>query len=130
MWDAGFEVSPSLLGNKTGYKVLTQKENTDIWKRSGSLVYDTINVLLQDPSYAAVPDEIKADHIETIVENARDVAKIEAFVRKLEGLEGDEMMDMFVRMTKEGLMAKQISGKLGEKGKAMIKQYEKDHPDL
>ena len=70
------------------------------------------------------------DQIETIVENAKDVAKIEAFVRKLEGLQGDEMMTMFVRMTKEGLMASQISDRLGEKGRAMLKQYEKEHPEI
>jgi len=108
LWDAGYKVSPSLLGDKRGYSVLTPDENTALWKRAGLLIYNTVNTLLKDPGYQGLADDVKADIVETIVDESQKVAKAEAVNREIAGLSGKKLVAKIQELKKEGLATNDI----------------------
>lgn len=108
LWDEGWEVSPNLLGTKKGYDVLTPAENTELWKRVGSITKEALTKLIENPLYADLPDEKKADFISKIVTESQDAAKIEAVAKKLTGVEDKELTKMVFELRKSGLADEDI----------------------
>lgn len=108
LWDAGYQVSPALLGDKNGYEPLTAKENTDLWKRAGQIANDTLDKLVNSDNYAAMDDFTKADAIAKIVESARKITKAEMVVKKLNGLQGQAFIDTLTDLQKSGLADKEL----------------------
>lgn len=88
LWDAGYPVSPSLLGNKSGYDVLTPEENTRLWLDAG---FKIRQLWPTDKNYHRLPDETKAKLIEKVVGLAHDKARAEAVLRKVQGLSGEAL---------------------------------------
>jgi len=108
LWDEGWEVSPSLLGTRTGYDVLSQQENTELWKRAGTITNDALDILITNPLYNDLPDETKADAISKIITGSQTAAKTEMVADKLTGLEGKELTDMIFELRKSGLATQDI----------------------
>jgi len=108
LWDEGWEVSPSLLGTRTGYEVLSKQENTQLWKRAGSITNDALDILITNPLYNDLPDETKADAISKIITGSQTAAKTEMVVKKLTGLDGKELTDMIFELRKSGLATQDI----------------------
>lgn len=108
LWDQGWEVSPTMLGDRKGFEPLTQKENTELWVRSGSLVRSGLEQLVTAAAYTELPDEIKADYISKIISEAQKAAKIEMVARKLSGLEGEELTRMIFELRKSGVADQDI----------------------
>jgi len=108
LWDEGWEVSPSLLGTRTGYEVLSKQENTQLWKQAGSITNDALGILITNPLYNDLPDETKADAISKIITGSQTAAKTEMVVKKLTGLDGKELNDMIFELRKSGLATQDI----------------------
>ena len=75
LWDEGHKVSPTQLGYKYGYEFLTPEENTEMWHAVGSLTYERLHRLLQQPEYKRYRDEAKAKAIENTVDNVKEYIK-------------------------------------------------------
>ena len=83
LWDNDVKVAPTQLGNRDGYKILTQKENTILWRRAGELSYRQIFDLIHTRRYKRRKDEDKGKEIEREVKEAKDFARAEAAQVKL-----------------------------------------------
>jgi hypothetical protein len=108
LFDEGWEVSPSLLGTRTGFEILSQQENTELWKRAGSITKDALDIVITNPLYNDLPDEARADAISEIIAVSQTAAKTEMVVKKITGLEGKELSDMIFELRKSGLATQDI----------------------
>jgi hypothetical protein len=106
--DAGFNVSPTQLGDKNGYKGLSPEENTAIWKKSGELMNDKLNSLFNLEQYKNLTDEDKAKMIEDIVEKSKLYARVQSVMDMTEDLSGEELKNKMSELKKSGLMTKDV----------------------
>lgn len=83
LWDADIKVSPTLLGDRMGYDILTDAENTELWRNAGRYVYRGIFSLIMDSEYKILTNEDKGKAIENIVKDAKDLARAEMAARKI-----------------------------------------------
>ena len=82
--DEGFNVSPPLLGEKAGYDVLTPKENTQLWKRTGEITSTLLTKWITSKGYKSIPNDlIKSKSIDRLVKKAHLAAKAEMVAIKL-----------------------------------------------
>jgi hypothetical protein len=109
--DAGFDVSPTQLGDKNGYKGLTPEENTAIWRKSGELMNDKLDSLFNLEQYKNLNDEDKAKIIEDIIEKSKLYAKVQSVMDMLDGLLGQELKNKLSDLKKSGLMTKEVFNK-------------------
>lgn len=114
LWDAGFKVSPTLLGDKKGYKSLTPEENTELWKKAGTLLNDKLSRLVVNQQYIDLDDEDKANTIEDFTKQAKVNARAEMVIRLTQDLEGEELMAKLSELKKSGLMIKDVFNKYQE----------------
>jgi hypothetical protein len=108
LWDEGWEISPNLLGDKKGYEVLTQQENTELWKRAGSITKDALEKLITNPLYDDLGDDKKAEVVGKLVSESQKIAKIEMVAKKLTGLEDKELTDKIFELRKSGLATEDV----------------------
>lgn len=106
--DAGYKVSPTLLGDKKGYDVLTQKQNTELWKRSGQVAQGKLKGLLTLPSYKKATDEEKAKAVEKVIATAKVVTRAEMAIKLTEGLSGKPLMDKLSELKTGGLLTRDV----------------------
>ncbi len=111
LWDKNIKVSPTQLGDKKGFDILTKEENTQLWQRSGELTYKALFNLVNSAKYKDAgkgqkldPDFLKGQLIKTITNTAKTAAKV-------------EMVDIKVN---QGVSLM----KLAESGLYTIKEYE------
>ncbi len=90
LWDKDIKVSPTQLGDKAGYDILTKEENTQLWQRAGELTYKALFNLVNNQAYKDAgkdskldPDFIKGQLIETITNKAKTAAKLEMVTIKV-----------------------------------------------
>ena len=82
--NAGFSVSPTLLGDKEGYEILTPKENTQLWKRAGELTATVLKKWITSDSYKAIDNDlIKSKTVDALVKKTQAAAKAEMVGIKL-----------------------------------------------
>ena len=82
LWDKDIKVSPTVLGNRGGFDILSDEENTVLWRHAGDMTYRGIFARLTGkiPSagkkyYKELTDEEKGKIIEGITKGARDYAR-------------------------------------------------------
>lgn len=83
LWDKDIKVSPTLLGDKAGYDILTKEENTQLWQRAGELTYKALFGLVNTEDYEKAHDFAKGQLIEFITRQAKAAAKAEIVNIKL-----------------------------------------------
>jgi hypothetical protein len=115
LWDADVRVAPTMLGNKAGYEVLSDSENTMLWRRAGELTYERLLNLMQTSYYPKLPDETKGKAIEKAVKGAKDLARAEMAFAKLQA--GSTMDEL-----KEGKLVTADVGKLLAAVQAMARR--------
>lgn len=106
--DAGFSISPTLLGDKEGYKILTPEQNTDLWKRSGDITNEKLQSLFNQPEYQKLKDDVKAKTIESFVEKSKLIARTEKVLELTEGLTGPALLMKLSELKKDGLMTREV----------------------
>ena len=106
LWDKDVKVAPTQLGNRDGYKILTQEENTILWRQSGKLAYQELFDLIKKRSYLRKDDKDKGRLIERVVKEAKDIARAEAAQVKLnQGKTLQELKD-------DGLVTEDVERKM------------------
>lgn len=106
--DAGNKISTAQLGDKEGYKILTQKQNTELWQRAGQIAYDKISALMSIPAYETVGDDIKAKKIDELFDKAKLIARVEKVIEITQGLQGEELKTKLFEAKKEGLLNREV----------------------
>lgn len=112
--DAGYEVSPTLLGDKKGFSNLSQKENTQLWKRSGDISREKLESLFNTEQYKNSPKDKKAKLIELIVDKSKTNARAELVIELTDGLSGDELKKKLAEMKAGGLLTRDVLKKYQE----------------
>lgn len=108
LWDAGYKVSPTLLGDKSGYDSLTPEQNTDLWERAGKITESKLNNLFQLADYKNLGDDEKAKLVEDFVDKSKLFARVEKVLQVTEGLGSQELLDKLSELKKSGLMTRQV----------------------
>jgi len=99
LFEAGYKVSPTLLGNKNGYDSLSPGENTVLWKRTGQRVNNGLSALYQLPVYENASDEEKSKAVERIVNDAKLITRAEVVITLLDGLQGEELRKTVISLS-------------------------------
>lgn len=84
LFDNNIKVSPTLLGDKAGFDVLTTEENTQLWRRSGELTYKLLQSWITSDGYNKIPNDFaKGKTIEELVSKSKAAAKAEMAAIKI-----------------------------------------------
>ena len=106
--DAGFEVSPTLVGDKKGFKALTPEENTELWKRTGEILNGKLEGLFAREEYRNASDEARGKIVEKFVDKVKVNARAEMAIKLTDGMEGDELKKKLKELIDGGLLTKEI----------------------
>jgi len=83
LFDKDIKVSPTLLGDKAGYDILTKEENTQLWRRAGELTYKGLLAQINSENYKKANDYAKGKLIELVTGQSKTIAKLEIVKIKL-----------------------------------------------
>ena len=111
LFDAGQESSPTLLGDKKGFPVLSQEENTELWKRAGEIIDGKLGNLFSKEAYLKLSDEEKGKTVNSFVEKSKVIARAEMVIKLTEGLTGDALKQKLSELKTGGLMTREVYSK-------------------
>lgn len=111
LWDSGQKVSPTLLGDKKGFKGLSQKENTELWELAGKMTNDKLTALFSREAYIKLSEEDKAKQVEKIVSQSKLYARAGMALKLTEGLKREELKDKLSSLKEGGLITKEVFDK-------------------
>lgn len=106
--DAGYNVTPTMLGNKNGYSTLSQAENTNLWVKAGTAAKKAIQDIMKDSVYESLDDEQKGTVIGKVVDQAEIQERAKAVVGATKGLKGKELNAKLAEMKADGLLTKNV----------------------
>ena len=106
--ESGNKISTTKLGNKAGFKGLTQEQNTELWKRSGEITEGKLNSLIRHPGYQKLDDEKKAKNVQNVIDKSKLIARVEAVLHITEGLKGEELKNKLGELKEGGLLTKEV----------------------
>jgi hypothetical protein len=109
--DAGFPASPTLLGDKNGYKALTPEQNTALWEKTGELTNSKLSNLIIRKEYQSLKDDEKSKIIGTIISKAEIVTRAEAVLELTQGLSGETLKKKLSDLKKGGLLTREVFDK-------------------
>jgi len=112
--DAGYKVSPTLLGDRKGYDVLTQEQNTELWVMAGSITNEKLTNLFALKQYASMNKEDKTKTIESVVNLAKVNARAGMVLKLTEGLQGAELIAKLSELKTGGLVTEEVLNKYKE----------------
>ncbi len=107
----GFKVSPTMLGDRKGFKGLTQEENTRLWKFTGAILNDKLTNLFSSEKYQALPDDQKGDVVEDFVKQAKLNARVGAMIELTKDLQGDELRKKISELKAGGMITREVFNK-------------------
>uniref|UniRef100_A0A6H1ZF52 Putative structural protein n=1 Tax=viral metagenome TaxID=1070528 RepID=A0A6H1ZF52_9ZZZZ len=108
LWDLGYRVAPTKLGDKKGYKSLTQEQNTKLWKFTGTLLEHKLENLFADENYQKLSDDDKETIIGNFVEKSRLYSRVGAVLEVTEGLSGQALKEKLSELKEDGLLTKTV----------------------
>lgn len=112
--DLGFEVSPTLLGDKKGFKALTPDENTELWKRTGEVLNGKLEGLFAKEEYTSANNEARGKIVEKFIEKVKVITRAEMVIKLTDGLQGDELKTKLKELKEGGLLTKEVFRKFEE----------------
>jgi hypothetical protein len=113
--DNEITVTPTQLGDRDGFDILTPEENTELWRRSGELTYKMLLSLVNEPGYKKLNDFAKGKMIDNLTDKTRAVAKAEIVGVKIkQGFDIIELAESGLLSIKE-LEAIKFFGVTGER---------------
>ena len=84
LFDKNVKVTPTKLGDRKGFDILTTEENTLLWRRAGELTYKALLALLSSEEYQNIDNDFaKGRVISAITRNTKEAAKMEIVTIKL-----------------------------------------------
>lgn len=108
LWDLGFKVSPTLLGDKKGYSSLSKEQNTELWKRAGEITNEKLGSLFINEKYLKMSDDEKAKTVEDFVDKSKTNARAEVVIQVTKGLYGEPLKTELSKHKKSGLITKGV----------------------
>ena len=111
---SGFKVSPTALGDRKGYKGLSQQENTELWKLAGGITNDKLESLFSNESYLKLPDDKKGKIVEKVISQAKVNARAGIAIQATEGLSGEELKKKLSELKAGGLLTREVLDKYME----------------
>lgn len=108
LMDAGFRVSPTALGDRKGYGVLSQEENTELWKLAGGITSDKLESLFSRDEYQKLPDDEKGRLVEKVVDQAKINARAGITIQVTDGLAGEELKKRLAELKEGGLLTREV----------------------
>jgi len=108
LFDAGFKVSPTLLGDRAGYEGLTPQENTALWEKTGELINSKLSNLFNLKQYKNLPDDEKAKLTDMVVDKSKVIGRAQAVMYATEGLSGQALKERLSELKESGLMTRQV----------------------
>jgi hypothetical protein len=105
--DAGYDVSPTLLGDKEGYKSLTPEQNTALWQKAGELLNNKLQGLVQLRQYQELSDKEKDALVRAFVDKAFMIAKVSAVLDLTAGKSPEEVKAILGKL-KGDLLTKEV----------------------
>jgi len=108
LYNQKYNVSPTLLGDKEGYIVLTPEQNTELWKRAGEITKSKLEALINYPDYWKLPDDKKAKKIDDFVSKSKLFARTEKILELTDGLQGQPLLDKLKELKESGLMTREV----------------------
>jgi len=108
LMDAGFRVSPTTLGDRKGFKGLTQEENTRMWSFAGQIVSDKLESLFSREDYQSLSDDEKGKIIEKVTNQAKLNARAGMVIKVTEGLSGDELKKKLSELKAGGVLTADV----------------------
>jgi hypothetical protein len=112
--DAGFDASPTRVGDKFGYDNLTPEQRTEMWQRAGELTNDKLSKLIALPAYQAADDEAKTKAVNKIVAQTQQLARAEMLLELTAGLEGEALIAELREAKAAGLLTEAVLKKYKE----------------
>lgn len=112
--DDGVQVSPTLIGDKKGFKALTPKENTELWKRTGEIIDGKLGSLFNRDEYKELNKEEKGKIVEKVIEQSKINARAELAITLTDGLSGDELKKRLSELKQGGLLTGDVFKKYVE----------------
>lgn len=106
--DAGFDVSPTLLGDKKGFKGLSQEENTSLWKRAGEITNAKLESLFSKEQYQELSDEEKSKIVEKVIDKSKVSARAELAIQLTDGLSGQQLKTKLSELKAGGLLTQEV----------------------
>jgi hypothetical protein len=106
--DAGASISTTQIGDKEGYDILTQRQNTELWERAGSLAYDKIITYMDMGNYENLDDIEKARDINKIITQSKNTARAEKVLEITEGLDGYDLFQKLAEAKKKKLLSADV----------------------
>lgn len=106
--EGGYSVTPSELGNKSGFQSLTKDQNTKLRRRAGELLKNKLDNLFADESYQKLADDEKEKVIDKFATGARDAAKAEMVLFVTNGLSGDAYKKKLSDLKADKMMTKDV----------------------
>ncbi len=105
-----FRVTPTLLGNREGYKSLTPEQNTNLWRTSGRFTYNGLYNNIQDKSskYQKMNDEDKAKEIEAVTSYAKNLARASMIDELVGGLTPKERKEKLNKLHEEHFITNDV----------------------
>lgn len=108
LMNAGYRVSPTQLGDKNGYKVLSPEQNTKLWKLTGQIVEDKLAALFLNEGYRQASDEERAKVVEDVVDEVRNISRAAIVLDVVEGMEGDELRQKLSELKAGKLLTRDV----------------------
>lgn len=106
--DAEYTIATTQVGDKTGYKILTPKQNTELWQRAGQIAYEKLSALMSISTYNDVPDDIKVREINKIFKKSKLIARTEKLIEITNGLQEGQLRKKLSEAKEDGLMNREV----------------------
>jgi hypothetical protein len=110
--DVGYNVSPTLTGDKIGYESLSGEENTIMWMETGSLTRQKLEGLFEKEAYQRLSDEEKSDMINDFVSKSKDEGRARTILRLTRGMTQVEYREALSKYKEDGLLTEKVYRRL------------------
>jgi hypothetical protein len=108
LFDAGYPVTPTQLGDSKGYESLTQEENTNLWEDTGKIINKALGNLFVRPEYAKYSDEKRSEIVQKLVEQANNISRANIVLEKTQGLKGEELKNALKPLYEDKLLTETV----------------------
>jgi len=108
--DAGYQATPTQVGEKAGYPSLTPEQNTMVLEMTGRYAKNAIRSIMDLPAYDTMDNEQRMKTIENVVDNAKVEGRARALVRILAGLRGKDLEDKIKQLRQDKMITNQVYG--------------------
>lgn len=106
--EAGYQATPTQVGNKNGYKSLTPEQNTELWQKSGQILEAKLTNLFQTSQYKQLDDEGKKKVIDQFTQKAKDAARAAIVVEATRGMTGAALKKELSALKEDGVLTKAV----------------------